>query len=106
MGEVDHQEIFRRTGEQFSTFCWNSSFSYVWWRLVPNRAPCHVKIRDMELVLGEEDKRVARIVLEEVEYNSTLFIGIEELAMRSGGQCLIEDHAKLRPEILEWFLGK
>ncbi|WP_270340654.1 hypothetical protein [Bacillus mobilis] len=31
--------------------------------------------------LGKWDKRVARIVLEELEYNSTLFIGVEELAM-------------------------
>ena len=46
-----------------------------------NRAQCDVKTRDIELVLGEVDKRVARIVLEELEYNSTLFIGIEELAM-------------------------
>ncbi|KMP95421.1 hypothetical protein TU65_11985 [Bacillus wiedmannii] len=57
-----------------------------------NRAPCDVKTRDIELVLGKWDKRAAKIVLEELEYNVSLFIEIEGLTMCGGGQYLIEPH--------------
>ncbi len=57
-----------------------------------NRAPSDVKTRDMELVLGKWDKRAAKIVLEELEYNVPLFIEIGELTMCGGGQYRIEPH--------------
>ena len=78
MGEVGHQEILRGTGVPFHFIYQVESrvSSYVWWRSVPNRVPCHVQTRDVEQVLGEWKKWIAESFLEELVNNFLLFSGI------------------------------